>query len=72
MCLHGALYYISFNLICTMTAFRKIMFDRFISTPGAECVCKDRICACMVLYPFPSNLICNMTNFRKKCFHLLT
>ena len=30
-------------------------------------MCKDIICACMVLYaPFHSNSICNITTFRKK------
>ena len=39
----------SLNLICNMTTFRKID-----PTPGAEGVCKDRICACIGLYaPFP-------------------
>ena len=38
-----------------------------LTPPQGLSVCKDRICACIVLYaPFPSNLICNMTTFRKK------
>ena len=65
MCLQGALCSIPFNLICNVTTFRKKM--TFDPTLRIEGVCKDRICACMVLYaPLPSNLICNMTTFRKK------
>ena len=43
------------------------IFLTFYSNLQVEGVCKDKICACMVLYaPFPSCLICNMTTFRKK------
>ena len=71
MCMHGVLCSIPFNLINSMTTFRKKNVLSFDPTPGIECVCKDRICACMVLYaPFFSNLICNMTIFRKKQQHV--
>ena len=65
MCLHGALFSISFNLICNTTTFKKKWF--YLLTPyGVEGVCKDIICACMVLYAlFPFNLIFNMITFRK-------
>ena len=54
MFLHGALRSISFNLICKMTTFRKKSFDHKTLPQGPDGVCKDRICACMVLYiPFP-------------------
>ena len=55
MCLHGALCSISFNLKCNMTLFSKKKKLTFWPHPrGSVCVCKDRICACMVLYaPFP-------------------
>ena len=62
MCLHGALRSIPFNLICNMTTFRKKCFD---GTTRATGMCKDRICACFVLYATLFNLICNMTTFRK-------
>ena len=63
MCFHNAPRCISFNLIDNMTTFRKKCFD---PTPGIESVCKDRKCACMVLYvPFPL-IICNMTTFSNK------
>ena len=66
MCMHGVLCSIPFNLINSMATFRKNALS-FDPTPGIECVCKDRVCACMVLYaPFFSNLVCNMTTFRKK------
>ena len=65
MCLHGALWFIPFNLICDTTT-SEIFFWTFDPTPGIKNVCKDRICACMVLYaPFFSDLIRNMTTFRK-------
>ena len=45
MCLYGALHFIPFNLIWTWP---------FDPTPGPEAVCKDIICAWVVLYaPFP-------------------
>ena len=49
MCLYGALCSIPINLICNMNTFRKndLTFDR---APGVEGVCKDRICACMLLH----------------------
>ena len=54
MCLHGALCSIPINFICNMTTFRKKIVLTFDPTPGVEGVCKDRICACMVLFaPFP-------------------
>ena len=69
MCLHDALCSISFNLISNMTTLKKKNVLTFEPTQGVEGVCKDKICACMVLYaPFPSNLICNMTTFPKKLF----
>ena len=53
MCLHGALCSIPFNLICN-DYFRKKNVLTFDPNPGVEGVCKDRICACMVLFaPFP-------------------
>ena len=52
MCLHGALCSIPFNLICNMATFSKKVLP-LDPTPGVEVVCKDRMCACMVLYsPF--------------------
>ena len=52
MCLHDSLSYVPFNLICSMTTFKKC-FDLLIQ-PRVEVVCKDRICVCMVFYaPFP-------------------
>ena len=52
MCLHGALYSVPFNLIRDMT-FRKKKDLIFDPTPGNEGVCKDRICAWVILYaPF--------------------
>ena len=54
-----------------MTTFRILLTLK--SNQQVEGVCKDRRCACMVLYaPFPSNLICNMSTFRKKLFWPLT
>ena len=44
--------------------FQKKNVLTFGPTPGVEGLCKDSICACMVIYAlFPSNLI-----FRKKMF----
>ena len=49
MCVHGAIS-IPFQLICNMTTFRKKCFV----LSGVDGVCKDRMCAFMVLYvPFP-------------------
>ena len=71
MCLHGAVSSIPFNLICNMSTFRKKNVLTFDPTPGVKGVCKDRICACIMVYaPPPSNLICNMITFRKKSFDL--
>ena len=43
---------IPFNLICNMTTFRKKCFD-LLTEPQRPNVCKDKICACVVLYaPF--------------------
>ena len=50
MCLCGALCSIPFNLIRTQLLSEGKMFGHFDQTPGTEGVCKDRICACMVLY----------------------
>ena len=49
MCMYGALCSIFFYLICNMTSFGT---NVLICNPtlGVEGVCKDRICACMVLY----------------------
>ena len=60
------------SLICDMATFKKKSFDPI---PVADVACKDKICACMVLFApksIPFNLICIMTNFRNKCFDLLT
>ena len=48
--------------------FQKKKVLTFDPTPGVKGVCKDRICACIVLYPLcsiPFNLICDMSTFRK-------
>ena len=51
MCLHGALSSIPINLMCNMTTFRrKKNVLTFAPIPGAEGVCKDRMCACMLLH----------------------
>ena len=59
------------NLICNMTTFRKKNVT-FWSNLGVQGVCKDRICACMVLFFFCS-IPLHMTIFIiQKCFDLLT
>ena len=50
MFLHGALHSIPFNLICNMITFREKNVFTFDPTPGVEGVCKDRICACVVIH----------------------
>ena len=49
LCVHGALCSIPINLICNMTTFRKNVL-KFDSALGVEGVCKDRICACMLVH----------------------
>ena len=50
MCLHGALCSVPINLICNMTTFRKKKSFYLLIPSGDGGVCKDRICAYMVLY----------------------
>ena len=50
MCLHGGLCSIPFNLICNTTTFKKKTVLTFDPTLGAKGVCKDRICACVLLH----------------------
>ena len=51
--LYVGLYFFPFNMICNRTTFRKNNILPFDPTPQVEGVCKDRICACMVLFtPF--------------------
>ena len=50
MCLYGGVSSIPFSLICNMTTSVKIIVLTFDSTPGVEGVCKDIVCACIVLY----------------------
>ena len=59
MCLHGALCSIQINLICNVTTFGNF-FLTFDPNPGIERVCKDRVCACMLLlssFPYFLTLI---------------
>ena len=49
MCLHCALCLIPFNLICNMATFRKKVLT-FRSNIRVMGVCREWICACMVLY----------------------
>ena len=50
LCLHDVLCSISCNLICNMTTFRITCFDILTPPRGHVVVCKEGICACMVLY----------------------
>ena len=68
--LHGALHSVPFSLFCNMTTFR-FLFSFFDPTPGIEVVCKDGICACVVLYAlFP--IICMQHDYIQNLFDLLT
>ena len=49
MCLHGALCSFPINLICNVTNFKKNVLT-FDPNLGVEGVCKDKICACMILH----------------------
>ena len=66
MCLHGAPSSTPFNLICSMTTFRKIYGLTFWPHPlGQGCVCGQNICYHVAANIVSSNLICNMTIFWK-------
>ena len=49
MCMHGALCSSSINWTGNVITIEKNVLT-FDPTPGVECVCKDRVCACMLLF----------------------
>ena len=53
-CFYVGLCFFPFNLKCKMTMFKKKLFWSFDRNAWFEGVCKDKICACMVLLaPLP-------------------
>ena len=62
MCLHVAAFVIPFNLINTMTTFRKVNFDLTHLSRGGG-ICRQTVCYHVAENVIPLNLICNMTIF---------
>ena len=66
MCLHGAPSSIPFNLVCSMTTFRKIYGLTFWPHPlGQGCVCGQNICYHVAANIVSFNLKFSMTIFWK-------
>ena len=66
ICYHVDASFVSFNLICNMTTFRKISSLTFWHHPlGQGCVCGKNICYHAAASVASFNLICNMTIFWK-------